>query len=199
MCQCSAILTVSSHASGSRRSDSSTHPTAIPQRIVEDLGLPASAIQNPSKETLDTIFGKYDEALGLLQTAQSKLSSYGHGDPLVLPSTSTSHCVRCHENYLESCNTNGSCKIGHRGDFDLESGSTWVWNGCGCSEECDSSEGLPDGDGLCFKGLHTTHTSEVDYTDDKRYYEGIDGGAWRCKVKSCKTDNGPASSRKRKQ
>jgi len=181
----------------------------LPTHVLQDLGLAASDLENPSRQTVDKIVSKLQETLGLLETARYRLAQYGDREPLLMPSTKNLHCVRCHQDYAESQNMKQACVIAHWGDLDRvskhSSGSTWEWDGCGCTFESDDYDDCGDG-GDCYKGRHTINPDEVEYINGNEedaqkdaagsrrvYYE--DEGVRTCKERGCTKDSGKSQRR----
>lgn len=74
------------------------------------------------------------------------------------------HCLRCHKDYVESENTNKSCKIYHSLDVMIEECVDGIHvhkcNGCGEKRNTDC-EGNVMFEECAFKGRHTTEFSKI--------------------------------------
>jgi len=198
---------MSSTAQLPSHTDSARALPELPTHVLQALGLAASDLENPSRETFDKIVSGLKKTLGLLQTARYRLAEYGDREPLVMPSTEKSHCVRCHKDYAEYQNTNQACVIAHWGDLQRlhkhSDGSTWEWGGCGCTFESDYYDWC-DTDESCYEARHTTDPDEVEYVSGSeededeedaekdaakpRWEYNDDHGVRTCRQRGCKRD-----------
>ncbi|KAG8767615.1 hypothetical protein FRC12_006148 [Ceratobasidium sp. 428] len=119
---------------------------------------------SPSKVIESLIEGLKSATPQQVSAVQSVLA------PLLAASVEPLHCVRCHEEYFESNNTDSSCDVKHEEAVDDE--EIVVENYCKrymhtypcCGERVAVDMGCdPDQDGICYTTLHTTDPDEVDY------------------------------------
>lgn len=116
--------------------------------------------------------------------------------PLFESASTLLHCVRCHQTYVQSGNSEDACVVNHnedsdpeyiRGEYDGEDG----YYETSCCEKKYTEGDSPDEP--CYTDWHTTDPKEVEYSevaeDEEDGYWDDEGSARvaTCRVRGCKT------------
>ncbi|KAG8686063.1 hypothetical protein FRC09_014363 [Ceratobasidium sp. 395] len=136
----------------------------------------------PSKVIKSLIEGLKNATPQQVSAVQSVLA------PLLAASVQPLHCVRCHEEYFESNNTDSSCDVKHKeaeDDEEIVIEDSWkkaMYTYPCCGKRVAVGMGWElDEDEVCHTTLHTTNPDEVDYEVP---------GLETCESAGCVSDSG---------